>query len=65
MILLEGTIMAVLSEEEAKEFQAQFKLGTYTFGGVAAVAHILVYAWKPWWINKAAALTDAASSLLS
>ena len=54
-----------LSEEEAKEFQAQFKLGTYTFGAVAAVAHILVYAWKPWWINKAAALTDSVTSLLS
>ena len=54
-----------LTEAEAKEFQAQFKLGTYTFGAVAAVAHILVYAWKPWWINKAASLTDAVSSLLS
>jgi len=62
-LFLEAINMA-LTEAEAKEFQAQFKLGTFTFGAVAAVAHVLVFAWKPWWINKAAALTDAVSSLV-
>ena len=37
-----------LTEAEAKEFQAQFKLGTFTFGVAAAVAHVLVWAWRPW-----------------
>jgi len=53
-----------LSEQEAKEFHAQFKLGTFTFGGAALIAHVLVYAWKPWFVSKAAAVAVAASSLL-
>ncbi len=37
-----------LSEEEAKEFHEQFKTTFTAFLGVAAVAHLLVLAWKPW-----------------
>ena len=37
-----------LTPEQAKEFHEQF-MTTYTaFVGIAAVAHILVLAWKPW-----------------
>jgi light-harvesting complex 1 beta chain len=37
-----------LSEEEAKEFHEQFKTTFQAFVAVAAVAHLLVLAWKPW-----------------
>jgi len=54
-----------LSEAEAKEFHAQFRLGTLTFGAVAAAAHVLVYLWKPWFVTKVAGLTLGTLSLLS
>ena len=37
-----------LTEDEAKEFHEQFKPTFTAFLGVAAVAHLLVLAWKPW-----------------
>ncbi len=37
-----------LTEDEAKEFHEQFKTTFTAFLGVAAVAHLLVLAWKPW-----------------
>ncbi len=37
-----------LTEEEAKEFHEQFKTTFTVFVGVAAVAHLLVLVWKPW-----------------
>ncbi len=37
-----------LTEEEAKEFHEQFKTTFTAFLGVAAVAHLLVIFWKPW-----------------
>ncbi len=37
-----------LTEEEAKEFHEQFKTTFTAFIGLAAVAHLLVIAWKPW-----------------
>jgi light-harvesting complex 1 beta chain len=37
-----------LSEAEAKEFHEQFKTTFTAFIGVAAVAHLLVLIWKPW-----------------
>jgi light-harvesting complex 1 beta chain len=37
-----------LTEEEAKEFHEQFKTTFTAFVGVAAIAHLLVIAWKPW-----------------
>lgn len=37
-----------LSEEEAKEFHAAFIQGFLGFTGVAVVAHILVWLWRPW-----------------
>ena len=37
-----------LTDEEAKEFHEQFKTTFSAFVAVAAVAHLLVLAWKPW-----------------
>jgi light-harvesting complex 1 beta chain len=37
-----------LSEVEAKEFHEQFKTTFSAFVAIAAVAHLLVLAWKPW-----------------
>jgi light-harvesting complex 1 beta chain len=49
---MEGRFMAEslsgLTEEQAKEFHDQFKTTFTFFAGVAALAHLLVYAWKPW-----------------
>jgi light-harvesting complex 1 beta chain len=37
-----------LTDEEAKEFHEQFKTTFSAFVGAAAVAHLLVLLWKPW-----------------
>ncbi len=37
-----------LSEMQAREFHEQFKKVYVTFVGLAAVVHVLVYMWKPW-----------------
>ena len=37
-----------LTEEQAKEFQDQFKVGFQTWLAIAIVAHVLVFAWHPW-----------------
>jgi light-harvesting complex 1 beta chain len=37
-----------LTEEEAKEFHEQFKTTFTAFLGVAALAHLLVIASRPW-----------------
>ena len=37
-----------LTEEEAKEFHEQFKTTFTAFLGVAALAHLLVLAVRPW-----------------
>jgi light-harvesting complex 1 beta chain len=37
-----------LTEEEAKEFHEQFKTTFTAFLGVAALAHLLVFATRPW-----------------
>jgi light-harvesting complex 1 beta chain len=37
-----------LTPEQAKEFHEQFKITYTAFAGIAAVAHLLVLAWKPW-----------------
>jgi light-harvesting complex 1 beta chain len=37
-----------LTEDEAKEVHRYFMRGTQMWVLVAAVAHVLVYAWKPW-----------------
>ncbi len=37
-----------LTDDEAKAFHDQFKITFTFFAGVAALAHLLVFAWKPW-----------------
>jgi light-harvesting complex 1 beta chain len=37
-----------LTPEQAKEFHEQFKTTYSAFVAIAAVAHLLVYAAKPW-----------------
>lgn len=37
-----------MSPEQAKEFHEQFKVTYTAFVGLAAVAHLLVFASKPW-----------------
>jgi light-harvesting complex 1 beta chain len=37
-----------LTEDEAKEFHEQFKTTFTAFIGIAAVAHLLVFATRPW-----------------
>ncbi|WPL15837.1 llight-harvesting protein, PucB [Thiorhodovibrio winogradskyi] len=40
--------MSGLTPDQAKEFHEQFKITYTAFCGLAAVAHILVIAGKPW-----------------
>jgi light-harvesting complex 1 beta chain len=52
-MFVEGISMAEqsisgLTVEQAKEFHEQFKVTYTAFVGIAAVAHLLVIAWKPW-----------------
>jgi light-harvesting complex 1 beta chain len=37
-----------LTVEQAKEFHEQFKVTYTAFVGIAAVAHLLVIVWRPW-----------------
>jgi light-harvesting complex 1 beta chain len=37
-----------LNDQQAKEFHEQWKITYTAFVGIAAVAHLLVLAWKPW-----------------
>lgn len=37
-----------LSDDEAKEFHGVFASSMTAFIGVAVVAHILAWAWRPW-----------------
>jgi len=54
-----------LTDAEAREFHAQFRLGTITFGLVAAIAHLLIALWRPWFPGKHAAdLVNQALTLI-
>jgi light-harvesting complex 1 beta chain len=37
-----------LNDQQAKEFHEQWKITYTAFVGIAALAHLLVLAWKPW-----------------
>ncbi|MEX1362093.1 MAG: light-harvesting antenna LH1, beta subunit [Nannocystaceae bacterium] len=41
-----------LTDAEAQEFQAWIMRGTLVFTGIAIVAHILVWMWRPWFPGK-------------
>lgn len=71
----EGGSLTGLTDQEAQEFHALFMKGFIIFTLIAIVAHVLVWAWRPWLpgedgyaladqINSATiALAQAASSL--
>ena len=42
------TSLSGLTEEEAKDFHKIFVSSFLGFTAVAVVAHILVWAWRPW-----------------
>ena len=44
----EPKVSIMLTPEQAKEFHEQFKITYTAFVGIAAVAHLLVFASKPW-----------------
>lgn len=37
-----------LTEAEAQEFHGYYMKGLFIFTGIAVVAHILVWLWRPW-----------------
>ncbi len=41
-------VVSGLTAEEAKTFHKYFMQGFLGFVGVTLVAHILVWAWRPW-----------------
>ena len=43
-----ATSLSGLTEQEAREFHEQFKITFTAFAGCAAIAHLLVWVWKPW-----------------
>ena len=42
------TSISGLTDEEAQEFHHYWMQGTVGFTAVAVLAHILVWAWRPW-----------------
>ncbi len=44
------TSISGLTDEEAQEFHHYWIQGTVGFTAVAVVAHILVWAWRPWFV---------------
>ena len=48
MMSEEKTSLSGLTDNEAKEFHGGFVSSFLAFTAVAAVAHILVYMWRPW-----------------
>ena len=59
-----------LTDEEAKDFHEVYMSGLVLFTGVAVVAHILVWLWRPWFPDTPAGYsaidgaTQLAASLL-
>jgi light-harvesting complex 1 beta chain len=52
-----------LSDSEAQEFHKIFMTSFYAFTGVAVVAHILAWLWRPWLPGEEgySALSDGVS----
>ena len=44
----EKRYMSGFTKNEAKEFHRMFMVSTAGFVGLTVVAHILVWAWRPW-----------------
>jgi len=57
-----------LTDQEAQEFHSYYIQGTVAFVAVAVVAHILVWAWRPWIPGPkgyASSLIDGTTSVAS
>ncbi len=48
-----------LTEGEAKEFNRIFLLSFIVFVGIAVVAHVLAWLWRPWGGSYHAAMLDS------
>jgi light-harvesting complex 1 beta chain len=46
--MAENKSVSGLTEDEAKEFHGIFVQSMTAFIGVAVLAHVLVWAWRPW-----------------
>ena len=46
--MAEPKSLSGLTAEQAQEFHEQFKVTYTAFAGIAALAQLLVLAWKPW-----------------
>jgi len=44
----ENRSVSGLTDDEAKEFHVFYVQGLVGFASIAVVAHILVWAWRPW-----------------
>ncbi len=44
----ENRSLSGLTEDEAKAFHSVFVLSFLMFTGIAIIAHILVWSWRPW-----------------
>ena len=42
------TSISGLTDEEAQEFHTYYMQGLVGFAAIAVIAHILVWAWRPW-----------------
>ncbi len=59
------SVLSGLSEGEAKEFNRIFVISFIVFTGIAVVAHLLAWLWKPWGGNYHTAMLDSAHTLTS
>ena len=59
------SVLSGLSEGEAKEFNRIFVLSFIVFTGIAVVAHLLAWLWKPWGGNYHEAMLGSAHALNS
>ena len=62
--------MSGLTEAQAKEFHRGFMVSMAIWIAVAVVAHILTWAWRPWFpgtdpYERAASVIDGANSALT
>lgn len=52
-----------LSDDEAMEFHGIFSQSAIVYVGVAVVAHVLAWAWRPWLHSAQSAATSALDTV--
>jgi light-harvesting complex 1 beta chain len=52
-----------VSDDEAKEFHGIFTTSAVVFVGIAVVAHVLVWAWRPWLLSTSSSTASALDSV--